>query len=169
MWGDKMATLLVTVPSGREGDASLELEWALGSVKIRRTRWRGVLIVRTDLTKEDALRILKDFETTAIFKIVPLEKWVRSRKEDIIEGGFKLANGRIKEGESFAVRCKRRGNWIQSSKEIEVELGAKIKEGLNAKVNLDNPDWYVWIEVLGNKTAISVIKPEEIIKKEVEL
>ncbi|MBO8175430.1 MAG: RNA-binding protein [Thermococcus sp.] len=164
-----MATLLVTVPSGREGDASLELEWALGDVKIRRTRWRGVLIVRTNLTKEEALRILKDFETTAIFKIVPLEKFVKSKKEEIIEEGFKLAKARIKEGESFAVRCKRRGNWIRSSKEIEIELGAKIKEKVNAVVNLDNPEWYVWIEVLGNRTAISVIRPEEIIKKEVEL
>jgi len=164
-----MTTLLVTVPSGREGDASLELEWALGDVKIRRTRWRGVLIVKTNLKKEEALRILKDFETTAIFKIVPLEKFVRSKKGDIIEEGFKLSKARIKEGESFAVRCKRRGNWIRSSKEIEIELGAKIKENLNAVVNLDNPNWYVWIEVLGNKTAISVIRPEEIIKKEVEL
>ncbi|ALM75718.1 THUMP domain-containing protein [Thermococcus barophilus] len=164
-----MTTLLVTVPSGREGDAGLELEWALGDVKIRRTRWRGVLIVKTGLKKEEALEILKGFETTAIFKIIPLEKFVRSRKEDIIEEGFKLAKARIKEGESFAVRCKRRGNWIRSSKEIEIELGAKIKENLNAVVNLDNPDWYVWIEVLGNRTAISVIKPDEIIKKEVEL
>ncbi|AHF80908.1 THUMP domain-containing protein [Thermococcus paralvinellae] len=164
-----MVTLLVTVPSGREGDASLELEWALGDVKIRRMRWRGVLIVRTNLTKEEALRVLKDFETTAIFKIVPLEKFVKSKKDRIIEEGLKLAKARIKEGESFAVRCKRRGNWIRSSKEIEIELGARIKESLNAKVNLDDPDWYVWIEVLGNRTAISVIKPEEIIKKEVRL
>ncbi|MCD6143011.1 THUMP domain-containing protein, partial [Thermococcus sp.] len=59
-------------------------------------------------------------------------------------------------------------NWISSGKEIEIELGAKIKESLKARVDLTNPDWYVWIEVLGKKTGLSVIKPEEIVKKRVE-
>lgn len=164
-----MVMLLVTTPVGREGDASLELEWALGDANIRRLRWRGVLLVRSKLTKEEALKSLKKFETTAIFKVIPVERIVKSKKESIVEEAFKLARARINEGERFAVRCRRRGNWIKSSKEIEIELGARIKEGLDARVNLNNPDWYVWIEVLGRKTAISVIRPGEIIRKEVKL
>lgn len=163
-----MTTLLVTVPGGREGDAALELEWALGDARVRRAKWRGVLIVKTRLEKDEALERIKEFDTTAIFKVLPLEKLVRSKKEIIMEEAFEMAKERIKETESFAVRCKRRGNWISSGKEIEIELGAKIKETLNANVDLTNPDWYVWIEVLGKQTGISVIRPEEIIKKRVE-
>jgi len=163
-----MTTLLVTVPGGREGDAALELEWALGDAKVRRTKWRGVLIVRTSLDKNDALEKVREFETTAIFKVIPIERFVESKKEKILEEAFQLAREYIKEGDSFAVRCKRRGNWISSGKEIEIELGAKIKENLKARVDLTNPDWYVWIEVLGKKSGISVIKPEEIVKKRVE-
>ncbi len=164
-----MVTLLVTTPVGREGDASLELEWALGDAKIKRLRWKGVLLVRSKVTKEEALKSLKEFETTAIFKVIPIEKIVKSKKEIIIEEAFKLARARINEGDSFAVRCRRRGNWIRSSKEIEIELGAKIKDEINAKVDLTNPKWIVRIEVLGGKTGISVIKPDEILKKEVEI
>lgn len=163
-----MTVLLVTVPGGREGDAALELEWALEDAKVRRAKWRGVLIVKTQLEKEEALRRIREFETTAIFKIIPLDTLVKSKKDVIIEEAFKMAREHIKEEDSFAVRCKRRGNWIKSGKEIEIELGAKIKDTINAKVDLTNPDWYVWIEVLGKQTGISVIKPEEIVKKKVE-
>ncbi|MCA6214851.1 RNA-binding protein [Thermococcus sp. 101 C5] len=163
-----MATLLVTVPGGREGDAALELEWALGAARVRRTKWRGVLIARTPLSKEEALERIREFDTTAIFKVIPIDKFVESKKEKILEEAFRLAKEYIKEGDSFAVRCKRRGSWISSGKEIEIELGAKIKEELKAKVDLTTPDWYIWVEVLGKETGISVIKPEEIVKKRVE-
>ncbi|MDN5320006.1 MAG: tRNA acetyltransferase [Thermococcaceae archaeon] len=163
-----MATLLVTVPGGREGDAALELEWALGAARVRRTKWRGVLIARTPLSKEEALERIREFDTTAIFRVLPIEKFVESKKERILEEAFQLAKEYIKKGDSFAVRCKRRGSWISSGKEIEIELGAKIKEELKAKVDLTTPDWYIWVEVLGKETGISVIKPEEIVKKRVE-
>ncbi|MCD6559080.1 THUMP domain-containing protein [Palaeococcus sp. (in: euryarchaeotes)] len=162
-----MTVLLVTCPNGREGDASLELEWALGDAKVKRTKWKGVLLCFTRIEKGESLKRIKEFETSAIFKVIPIDTLVESSKEVIIECGFKVATERIKEGDSFAVRCKKRGGKIKSEKEIERELGARIKEGLNATVNLSNPRWLVLVEILGKKTGISVLKTEEVLKKEV--
>ncbi|AIF69285.1 hypothetical protein PAP_04370 [Palaeococcus pacificus DY20341] len=162
-----MTVLLVTCPVGREGDASLELEWALGNAKVKRTKWRGVLIVFTPLEKAEALKRIIEFETSAIFKITPLDVLVKSDRDEIINIGFELAKTKIKEGDSFAVRCRKRGNKIKSSKDIEIELGGKIKEELNAVVNLSNPKWTVVIEILGTKTGIGILMQEEFIKKDI--
>lgn len=164
-----MTVLVVTCPNGREGDASLELEWALGDARIKRTKWKGVLLCFTKLKKEEALKRIKEFETSAIFKVIPVDFLVESSEEVIINQGFKLAAEKIHEGDSFAVRCKKRGGRIKSEKEIERELGARIKEGLNATVNLSNPKWLVVIEILDKKTGIGVLKAGEVLKKEVSL
>ncbi|WP_461865850.1 THUMP domain-containing protein [Thermococcus sp.] len=163
-----MTLLLVTVPTGREGDATLELEWALNKVLIKKTKWRGVLIAETSLSKEEALRLIESFETQSIFKVVPLDELVRSNENEIVEKATEIARKRIKPGESFAVRCRKRGSKIKSGKGIEVKLGARIKDELGAVVNLSSPQWYVLIEVLGKKTGIGVVRAEEIIKKDVE-
>ena len=33
---------------------------------------------------------------------------------------------------------------------------------MNRKVDLDHPDWIVWVDVVGRQTAISLLRPEEI-------
>ncbi len=163
-----MTLLLVTVPAGREGDAALELEWALGMARVKRTDWRGVLIAETPLLREEALDRIRRFETQSIFRVVPLDELVRSDEEEIMERAFEIAGKRIKPGESFAVRCRKRGGRIKSAKRIEITLGAMIKENLGAVVDLTSPMWYVVVEVLGRKTGIGVVRSEEIVKKEVE-
>ncbi|GAB6103131.1 THUMP domain-containing protein [Thermococcus atlanticus] len=163
-----MTLLLVTVPTGREGDASLELEWALGEVLIRRTEWKGVLIVETPLLREEALRRIEEFETQSIFRVIPIDEFVRSEENEIIERAFEIAVARIKPGESFAVRCRRRGSRIKSCRRVEVELGARIKAETGAVVDLGSPVWYVLVEVLGRKAGIGVVRAEELVKKAVE-
>lgn len=54
--------LLVTCPQGREGDAILELEWALEKVKVHGTDWRGVLLAETPYQRK------KRFEGSKILK-----------------------------------------------------------------------------------------------------
>ncbi len=163
-----MTLLLVTVPTGREGDAALELEWALDKVQIKRTDWKGILIAETPLSRNEAVGRIREFETQSIFKVIPLDAFVKSEKNEIIRRAGEIARKKIKPGESFAVRCRKRGGRIKSGKEIEIELGARIKEELEAVVNLSSPMWYVLIEILGKKTGIAVVKAEEIVKREVE-
>ncbi|AEH25155.1 THUMP domain-containing protein [Pyrococcus yayanosii] len=150
---------LATCPPGREGDAALELEWALNA-KVRRMRWRGVLMGETSLPREEAIERIKGFETFALQSFIPIDKFV----------SFDELEDRIREiklppGKSFAVRVKVRGAKI-GEKFLERRLGGIIKAANGNPVNLERPDIIVMINVLEKRVGISVLRPEEIIRKE---
>ncbi|ANF22454.1 THUMP domain-containing protein [Thermococcus piezophilus] len=160
-----MAVLLVTAPQRREGDAILELEWALEKVRVKGTDWHGVLLAETPLSMGEALKRLKNFETQAIKRVIPLMELVSARREEIFKAALGIAGDRLRG--TFAVRAKVRGNKKLSAREIERELGALIVDELSAKVDLTNPDFLVVVEVLGKKAGVSVLKSGEILKFEV--
>lgn len=157
--------LLVTAPPGREGDAILELEWALGRVRVKGTDWRGVLLAETPLPKEEALERLKNFETQAIQRVVPLERLVPAKWEEIAKAVLEL--GKAIDG-TFAVRSKVRGNKRLSQRELEIKLGSLLVERYNLKVNLSEPDYTVLVEVLGKKAGIGLIRNGEVLRFEVK-
>jgi tRNA acetyltransferase TAN1 len=157
--------LLVTAPPGREGDAILELEWALKKVRVKGTDWRGVLLAETPLPKEESLKRLKNFETQAIQRVVPLEMLVPARWEEIEKAVLEL--GKAIDG-TFAVRAKVRGNKRLSQRELEVKLGSLLVERYNLRVNLSEPDYTVLVEVLGKKAGIGLVRKGEVLKFEVK-
>jgi len=156
--------LLVTAPPGREGDAILELEWALGEVRVRGTDWRGVLLAEMPLSRDEALKRLREFETQAIQRVVPLDVVLPSKWEEIEKAVLEL--GKDISG-TFAVRAKVRGNKKLSQRELEVKLGSLLVERYNLKVNLSEPDYTVLVEVLGKKTGIGLVRKGEVLRFEV--
>ncbi len=159
-----MTMLLVTTPPGREGDAILELEWALGKIRVKGTEWKGVLLAETPLSKEDALNRLRNFATQAIQRVVSIEKLVPARWEEIEEAAMRLAE---KMDGTFAVRAKVRGNKKLSQRELEINLGSLIVEHFGLPVNLSDPDYTLVIEVLGKRAGLGVLKRGEAIRFEV--
>jgi len=160
---------LATSPLIRQYDAMWELEWAFGEdSKIKRTRYPGVMIVHADVGMDEGLKLIEDYETTAVYRVLPLERFVKTNLDEIYDNGLELAKERIKESDSFAVRCKKRGSPGFSSKDVEKELGSRVVEATGASVNLDYPSWIVKIEVLGNRTGVSVLRPDQILTKEIE-
>ncbi|ASJ06153.1 THUMP domain-containing protein [Thermococcus pacificus] len=160
-----MTVLIATVPQGREGDGILELEWALGEVRVKGTDWGGVLLAETPLSKEGALRRLGEFETQAIQRVVPLDEFVPAKWEEIEEAVLRLA-GEIQG--TFAVRAKVRGNKRISARALEVKLGSLIVERFGLPVNLTDPDFTVVIEVLGKRAGVGVLKRGELLRFEVK-
>ncbi len=155
--------ILVTCTPGREGDAILELEWALENVKVHGTQWRGVLIAETSLSKKEALERIKTFETQAIQRFIPFEAFTELNE---LEDKVLEVLDRISISGSFAVRAKVRGSSI-SSREIEINLGRRILERFpNLRVDLSNPDWIVAIEVLGNRVGILVLSSRDVLRFE---
>ncbi|NJE05096.1 RNA-binding protein [Thermococcus sp. M36] len=159
-----MTVLIVTAPQGREGDAILELEWALENVRVRGTDWRGVLLAETPLSKEEALERLKNFETQAIQRVVPLDLIVPAKKEEIERAVLELAK---KIDGTFAVRAKVRGNKRLSQRELETGLGSLIVERFGLRVNLGYPDYTVVVEILGNRAGIGLLGRGELLRFEV--
>jgi tRNA acetyltransferase TAN1 len=160
-----MVVLVVTCPPGREGDAILELEWALKKVRVHGTDWRGVLIAETPLPKEEILNRLRSFETQAIQRVVPLDEALPADYDTIRDTVLNLMKER--EG-TFAVRARVRGNKRLSARELEIKLGSDIVEAFDLPVNLDDPDWTVVVEVFGKRAYVGVLRRGEMLKFEVK-
>jgi tRNA acetyltransferase TAN1 len=160
-----MVVLVVTCPQGREGDAILELEWALGKVRVHGTDWRGVLTAETPLPKEEILNKLRSFEAQAIQRVVPLDETLPADYDAIRGAVLNLMKER--EG-TFAVRARVRGNKRLSARELEIKLGSEIVEAFGLPVNLSDPDWTVVVEVFGKRAYVGVIGRGEMLKFEVK-
>ncbi|WP_297062157.1 THUMP domain-containing protein [Thermococcus sp.] len=156
--------LLVTTRPGREGDAILELEWALEKVRVKGTDWKGVLLAETPLSKEEVLERLKNFETQAIQRVVPLDELVSAKLEDIEKALLRLGE-KIKG--TFAVRAKVRGNRGLSERKLEVELGSLLVGRYGLKVDLSEPDYLVLVEILGKRAGIGVLRRDEVLRFDV--
>jgi len=160
---------VVTAPLYRQFDAMWELEWALGEdVSVKKTKYPGVILARTPRSREDAVRALKEYETTAIFKAIPLDFLISCTREDLMETVLTAARAGITAEDSFAVRVKRRGTRLaESSRDLERDIGAKIVDEVGATVNLDYPSKTVRVEIFGTKVGVAVLGPDDIVTKEV--
>jgi tRNA acetyltransferase TAN1 len=141
-----------------------EVEWALeGKLTIQKTPFKGVFLVKTE---EDARKRIREYETTAVCRVIPLDLVVPTDEAVIQEKALQLAVEKIGENETFAVRCKNRGEAVDSRK-LERDLGEQIlSAGENLTVNLTFPQKTVKIEVFGKRTGIAVLKDGDIVEKE---
>ncbi|MHC1628494.1 MAG: SPOUT family RNA methylase, partial [Candidatus Nezhaarchaeales archaeon] len=71
----------------------------------------------------------------------------------------------ISPDETFAIRTTRRGKHDFTSVDVNVVVGAAVKETTGASVNLDRPDKVVAIEIIGDKAYIAVYSGSEEYRK----
>lgn len=147
-----------------------EIEMALQDQKnlftIKETEFYNVVLIQSDSNPLKIIRLLKNTKTMVISKIVPIEMVVRTRRDLISEKVLKLCKDKIKPNETFVVRGDIRGRgYIRSKEELLSSITQIIIEKLMLELNEENPDWVVQIEVVGENTGISVLNPDEIIKK----
>ena len=48
------------------------------------------------------------------------------------------------------------------------EIIAKVASEIDNKVDLENPDWIVLVEIIGKLVGISVLRPDEIFSSVIE-
>jgi tRNA acetyltransferase TAN1 len=173
--------LLVTVQghkdsyTGEELIGIEEIELALSSYEpvlyIKESQYPNVILVELTMDPEEAVAILKEAPTTVISKVVPIDAVVKTQIDSILEKAWVIAREKMNPGDKFVVRADLRGRSHIKSKEelIEVvsnELIDKLDETLDPlSLNTPNPDWVVQIEVVGEDTGISVLKPHQLLKK----
>ncbi|NPB02228.1 MAG: hypothetical protein GXO28_04885 [Methanopyri archaeon] len=163
---------LVTCPAGFEFECVRELERILSEkdefVEVEPTYFKGVLVVRSDLDPEEIVRTVAEADTDWVARIAPIHRTVRADLRSIVRTATALAERRIPEDATFAVRCRRRGDPPFSSKDVEVEVGDAVRKATGASVDLENPDYLVWVEVLQDTVGIAVTTPDMIVSKEVK-
>ncbi len=156
--------LLVACPRERERAATSELRYFIGdllgdtSFQISRTHVSGLLACRTSIDPFAVVERLRGFadenpyQFRFAIKFTPLEMCVDSSIDAMAESARALME-KIGEDESFRVSVKKRHTELDS-----MEIVRGVAAVIPKRVDLDNPDWTVLVEVVGEWTGISVLR-----------
>jgi len=100
---------------------------------------------------------LKSAEVASkIFGIVSTSPTVETTADldAIMKAGYQLAKAEFKKGLTFKVGARRIGEHPFSSQDVREQLGAKIFNELDLKVDLTSPDQEIYVEVRDTKAHI---------------
>jgi len=163
--------LIVTCARHLEPETEEELrnilkEYGDSDANITVTNMSGILTVETKLDPVDIVKKLREIlldEPWSIrycLRIIPIQRIVETKIEEI-EKIIIEDSKQILDTETYRISIEKRNSNI-SSQEIISRIANKIKN----KVSLEFPDKIVLIEILGNKTGISVLKKTDILSVE---
>lgn len=134
--------------------------------KVHITNMSGILTAETKLEPIETTRRIRDMlldEPWSIrycLRIIPIQKFTESEINQI-EKTVKSLSGQIFEGETYRISIRKR-NSILSSQEIISKIANNIKN----EVSLEFPDKVILIEILGDKTGISILKKSDVLSTE---
>lgn len=133
------------------------------SPEIRSTLARGIIGVKTSLDPREVAIKLREFfkadpwQFESTLKWVPIDVWVYSEMEAMKEGVQKLKE-KIKHGEKWAMKIEKR----RYTKYHKIEIIKELAELIDEKVDLENPDKILRVDILGKYAGLAVLKPEEV-------
>ena len=160
--------LIVTCPRKYEEDAKQEIEKILNDLgdtnpEINILYMPGILTLDTQVEyskiSESITKKINDepWSLRYCLRIIPVQSFSETKIEEIIPSLMKLTNV-IKSNQSFRITIEKRNSIISSK-----ELISTIAKNFQNKVSLKNPDWIILIEIIGEKTGVSVIKENDIL------
>ena len=135
-------------------------------IKVSITNMPGILTSETKLDPVEVVRKMKEMlldEPWSIrycLRIIPIQKIVETNIEEIEQSIEELSN-QILDDETYRISIEKRNSNL-SSQEMITKIANKIKN----KVSLEFPDKVILIEILGNKTGISILKKSDILSIE---
>lgn len=166
--------LLATTSRGNEKLACHELLYLLKedlrdpAPVVSKTGISGLVAAKTGFSPSEAIEKLRavlqehPYKFRYTLRVIPIEKVVRTDLAEVKRAAEELAL-RINSDETFRVTVEKRFTSIHSRDFIKAAA-----EGIHRKVNLENPDKILLIEVVGGFTGLSLIKPADILAVAVE-
>ncbi len=161
---------MVSSPRNRERAAASEVRYFIGDllndpdIKIHQTRISGLLTCKTTLDPFDVVHELQKFaddnpyQFRFAIKFVPIETCVETDLDAIVDAARNLSS-KISEEDSFRVTVRSRHTTLDNMLVIEA-----VAAEISRRVDLDHPDWTVWIEIVGETTGLSVLRvPDDIL------
>jgi len=161
--------LIITTLRSTERQACSEMNYLLkdelGDPKplIEKTGIRGLLIAKISLDPLEVIEKLRKmiheypYRLRYALRVIPIQKVVDTNLDEIRRVSLELGQ-KIGEDSSFRVTIEKRFTSLHSRDLIEA-AASEIKR----KINLSKPDNVLLIEVLGELTGISLIKPQDIL------
>lgn len=167
--------LLVTTYRHREYDALDELTLLLQrfgdeSPILEIQEVSGIILAITNLnpfkltTKYKELLAEEPWQFRYILRSIPIERSFYTDLKNIDIEVENLVMKKLKRNESFRITIEKRHTSLRS-KEIISSIANKLSR---YKVSLENPNWIILIEIIGNKTGISVLKEIDIFSSVME-
>ena len=165
----KEFNLIASTYRGRENDVLSELWYFLrdlgdSEVKASTTGLPGLTVLSTKL---DPFRVVEAVASKVaeepwyfrfLLKIVPIEVCVPTDLEKIKQAALALALKKIRQTDSYRVEARIRLSTLSRSDVISA-----IAPQISNKVNLDNPDKVILVEVIGDVTGVAVLEPRHIV------
>ena len=158
--------LLVTCARNLETETKNEIGKILGEIgdqepEILNIGMRGILMINTDIEPSKIIDWVKDkvveepWLIRYCLRMIPIQSITETEMSKITENVIKLKDV-IKQNESYRITIEKRNTDISSA-----ELITEIAKIFPNKVSLNQPDWVVLIEILADKTGISILKDNE--------
>jgi len=125
------------------------------------TEIKGILLANSTIDPIEAVARLKalissdPWQIRYILRVLPIEAVVATDLGCIRLAAKELAS-RIGNVDRFRITVEKRHSPLSST-----DIISSIAGEIQSKVDLDNPDWVVLVQVLGAKTGISVIRPQQ--------
>jgi tRNA acetyltransferase TAN1 len=166
--------ILATTSRGNERQMCSELAYLLkeelGDPEpiIGKTGIRGLIVAKTCLNPCDAIKkfraILQEhpYKFRYALRILPIKKVVPTGLEEVKHAALELAT-RLEKNETYRVTVEKRFTNLHSRELIEAAVIGIDTTSNERKVNLENPDKILLIEVLGGLTGMALIKPNDIL------
>ena len=123
---------------------------------------RGILMVNTIVEPSKIIGWVKNkiveepWLIRYCLRIIPIQSITETEIDKIKQHVIELKD-RIQKNDSYRITIEKRNTSISSN-----EIIAEIAKIFPNKVSLNQPDWIILIEILGNKTGISVLKDDEL-------
>ena len=170
--------LIITCQRNFEEQTTLEIQNSLErfgdtDAIIEKTIFSGIIQVETSL---DIIRVLDDFRELIenepwlikyCSRIIPVQKECESKLDKITDTVIELSHT-MKENETYRITVEKRHSSLHTK-----DIISNIADSISNKVSLENSDWEIIVQVLRNKTGISIIPPDTILsvdrQKRVEL
>jgi len=161
--------LLATTSRGNERQMCSELNYLLKEKTgdpapvVDKTGIRGLVAAKTSLNPREVIEkfraVLQErpYEFRYALRIIPVERAVPTDLDEVKRVAEELA-ANIGENETFRVTVEKRFTSLHSRDLIEA-----VATDIDRKVDLENPDKILLIEVVGGITGISLIKPSEVL------
>lgn len=158
--------MLATTEQLTMSEASSELWMNLRAVgdeeaKVDRSRIKGLILGWSSLGAVEAIHTLRAYMIDEperfrnIYRLMPILSWVNTEVENIVEE-VKRQKDRVGVDETFRVTVEKRRTGLS-----RLEVIKPVADLFHNEVDLENPGWEILINILGRRTGVSVIRPDD--------
>jgi tRNA acetyltransferase TAN1 len=165
--------LVVSTSRGNERNTCSEMWYLLGEVgdrgsSVEPTPAIGLVVAKTKLDSAKAVHGLRDllkerpWEFKYTLKLVPVQQ-VAEAKLDVIQSSALALAQKIGDKETFRITVEKRHTSLSSKTIIDT-----IAKKVSRKVDLDNPDKIIMIDVIGDLAGVALIQEDDVLSVERE-